>query len=121
VYEPSKRKLTWPNRAVAHCYGADVPALLRGPQHKKGWVDELASFQYDEAFDNFLLGLRLGDRPQVVVTTTPKPRKQLTTLLKDPRPRSPAARPTRTSRTWPTRSATRSSAATRALASVVRN
>ncbi len=83
-YEPSKRKLTWPNGAVAHCYGADEPALLRGPQHKKGWVDELASFKYDEAFDNFLLGLRLGDHPQVVVTTTPKPRKQLITLLKDP-------------------------------------
>ncbi len=83
-YEPSKRKLTWPNGAVAHCYGADEPALLRGPQHKKGWVDELASFRYDEAFDNFLLGLRLGDRPQVVVTTTPKPRKQLIALMKDP-------------------------------------
>lgn len=70
-YEPSKRKLTWPNGAVAHCYGADEPALLRGPQHKKGWVDELASFRYDEALDNFLLGLRLGDHPQAVVTTTP--------------------------------------------------
>lgn len=84
TYEPSKRRLTWLNGAVAHCYGADEPALLRGPQHKKGWVDELASFKYDEAFDNFLLGLRLGDRPQVVVTTTPKPRKQLITLMKDP-------------------------------------
>jgi phage terminase large subunit-like protein len=83
-YEPSKRKLTWPNGAVAHCYGADEPALLRGPQHKKGWVDELATFKYDEAFDNFLLGLRLGDHPQVVVTTTPKPRKQLIALMKDP-------------------------------------
>jgi phage terminase large subunit-like protein len=83
-YEPSKRKLSWPNGAVAHCYGADEPALLRGPQHKKGWVDELASFRYDEAFDNFLLGLRLGDHPQVVVTTTPKPRKQLIALMKDP-------------------------------------
>jgi phage terminase large subunit-like protein len=84
TYEPSKRRLTWPNGAVAHCYGADEPALLRGPQHKKGWVDELASFKYDEAFDNFLLGLRLGDHPQAVVTTTPKPRKQLITLMKDP-------------------------------------
>jgi phage terminase large subunit-like protein len=69
---------------VAHCYGADEPALLPRPQHKKGWVDELASFKHDEAFDNFLLGLRLGDHPQVVVTTTPKPRKQLITLMKDP-------------------------------------
>ncbi len=83
-YEPSKRRLTWPNGAVAHCYGADEPALLRGPQFMKGWVDELASFRYDEALDNFLLGLRLGQRPQAVITTTPKPRRQLLTLMKEP-------------------------------------
>jgi len=84
TYEPSNHKLTWPNGAIAHCYGADEPAQLRGPQFARAWVDELATFRHDEAFDNLLLGLRLGKQPQVVVTTTPKPRKQLIALMKEP-------------------------------------
>ena len=79
-YEPSKRRLTWPNGAIATAYSAENPELLRGPQHEKAWVDELAKFRYiDETWDNLMFGLRLGDNPQVVVTTTPKPIK----LLKD--------------------------------------
>ena len=42
VYEPSKRRLTWPNGAIATTYSADEPDRLRGPQHDGGWADELA-------------------------------------------------------------------------------
>jgi phage terminase large subunit-like protein len=73
LYEPSKRRLTWPNGAIATTYSADEPERLRGPQHDGGWCDELASWRRPETFDMFLFGLRLGQDPRVVVTTTPKP------------------------------------------------
>ena len=75
TYEPSKTRLTWPNGAVAYTYGADEPGSLRGPQHAKGWADELAKWRRPEAWSNLVLGMRLGSRPQIVVTTTPKPKK----------------------------------------------
>jgi len=74
VYEPSKRRLTFPNGAVAVAYNGDEPDQLRGPQHDSAWVDELAKFRYpDECWDNLMFGLRLGPNPQVFVTTTPRP------------------------------------------------
>jgi phage terminase large subunit-like protein len=78
-YEPSKRRLTWPNGAIATTYSADEPRTLRGPQHDAAWCDELAAWRYPEAWDMLLFGLRLGKNPQVVVTTTPRP----TTLVKN--------------------------------------
>ena len=73
-YEPSKRRLTWPNGAMALVFSGANPEQLRGPQCEKGWCDELASFKYvRETWDNLLFGLRLGENPQVMVTTTPKP------------------------------------------------
>lgn len=84
VYEPSKRRLTWPNGAIATTYSADEPNLLRGPQHTKAWVDELAAWRYPDAWDQLQLGLRLGSNPQVIVTTTPRPTKIIRELLKAP-------------------------------------
>lgn len=73
-YEPSKRRVTWPNGVMAHIYSGDEPDQLRGPQHGGAWVDELAKFRYpQETWDNMEFGLRAGDDPQVVVTTTPRP------------------------------------------------
>lgn len=84
VYEPSKRRLTWPNGAIATCYSADEPNRLRGPQHDAAWADELAAWRYaDDAWDNLLLGLRLGNDPRVVVTTTPRPTKIIKGLMVD--------------------------------------
>lgn len=78
-YEPSKRRLTWPNGSRATCFAAEKPARLRGPQHHFGWADELAAWKFPEdAWDMFMMGLRLGEKPQVVVTTTPRPIKLLT-------------------------------------------
>jgi phage terminase large subunit-like protein len=74
-YEPSKRRVTWPNGAVATLYSADTPDLLRGPEHDTAWADEVAAWPHVEAWDNLMMGLRVGRRPQAVVTTTPKPRR----------------------------------------------
>jgi phage terminase large subunit-like protein len=80
VFEPSKRKLTWPNGAVAMLYSAEEPDALRGPQHDTAWCDELCKWSFAQgAWDNLQLGLRLGPRPQQMVSTTPRPMA----LLKD--------------------------------------
>lgn len=83
-YEPSKRRLTWPNGAIATAYSGDKPDQLRGPQHDGAWGDEVAAWRYPDAWDQLQFGLRLGDDPQVVVTTTPRPTKLIRELLKDP-------------------------------------
>jgi phage terminase large subunit-like protein len=81
LYEPSKRRLTWPNGAVATAFSADEPERLRGPQHDAAWCDELAAWRYPEAWDMLMLGLRLGSEPRAVVTTTPKPVRLIRELL----------------------------------------
>lgn len=83
-YEPSKRRLTWPNGARASTYSADEPDLLRGPQHHAGWADELAAWRYADAWDQLQLGMRLGRHPRVCVTTTPRPTPIIRALIKDP-------------------------------------
>ena len=83
-YEPSKRRLTWPNGALATTYSADEPERLRGPQHDAAWCDELAAWRYPEAWDMLMFGLRLGHDPRTVVTTTPRPTKLIRRLLADP-------------------------------------
>jgi phage terminase large subunit-like protein len=53
IYQPSKRRLTWPNGAVASIYNGTEPDQLRGPQHDAAWCDELAKWQYArEAWTN---------------------------------------------------------------------
>jgi phage terminase large subunit-like protein len=86
LYEPSKRRLTWPNGAQATTYSADEPDLLRGPQHHAALCDELATWAYlDEAWSNLVLGLRLGAQPRKVITTTPRPLALIRQLLADTR------------------------------------
>lgn len=73
-WQPSTRTLMWPNGCVATTYNASEPEELRGPQFDFAWCDELAKWRYgEETWDNLEFGLRLGDRPQVLVTTTPRP------------------------------------------------
>lgn len=91
-YEASKRQLTWPNGAMAVCYAAEAPELLRGPEHDLAWADEPAKWrnlrkrdpQGGTAWDNLLMGLRVGDRPQCVVSTTPRPIPFLKALMAEP-------------------------------------
>jgi len=74
IYQPSLRKLTWPNGATAHTYSADDPEQLRGPEHEAAWSDELAKWRYaQETWDMLQFGLRIGDDPKQLVTTTPRP------------------------------------------------
>lgn len=89
-YEPSKRRLTWPDDehgkgAIATCYSADKPDQLRGPQHDLVWGDEFAAWRYiDDTWSNADFGLRLGHNPQALLTTTPRPIRQVRDLLNDP-------------------------------------
>lgn len=84
VYNPSKRQLVYPNGALQTLYSADEPNRLRGPQHHYGWFDEMAAWRYiQEAWDMAQLGMRLGDHPQIFVTTTPRPLPLIKRLLKD--------------------------------------
>src|SRR6056297_2688963 len=82
-YEPSKRRITFSNGAIATTYSGDKPDQLRGPQHDLAWCDELAAWRYPDAWDQLQFGLRLGDRPLSVVTTTPRPTKLIKSLMQD--------------------------------------
>ena len=85
LYEPSKRRLTWPNGCVATLFSAEEPDRLRGPEHYFAWCDEPAHWPLvQEAWDMLLFGLRLGAKPRIVATTTPKPRPWLKALMKEP-------------------------------------
>jgi phage terminase large subunit-like protein len=81
-YLVSKRRLEWPNGAQTLIFTADEPERLRGKQHMKLWADEVGAWRYPESFDQAMFGLRLGDNPQVVVTTTPRPTPLIRDLLK---------------------------------------
>jgi phage terminase large subunit-like protein len=79
VYEPSKKRITWPNGCKANLFSAEDPDELRGPEHEKAWADEPIKWQYPlETWDQHSFGLRIGT-PQSIITTTPRPIK----LIKD--------------------------------------
>lgn len=85
VFEPSKRRLTWPDGAVGTIYNGSEPDQLRGPEHDTALVDELAKYKYaQEAWDNLQFGMRVGATPRVMVTTTPRPIPIIRSLLKEP-------------------------------------
>ena len=85
VYEPSKRRLTWPNGAIATVYSSKEPDHLNGPQHDLAWGDEVRTwYSAQEVWDILMFGLRLGEHPRCVATTTPLPIKLLRNLLKMP-------------------------------------
>ena len=84
-YLAYKRQLVWPNGAQSLLFSAEEPERLRGKQHQKLWADEIASWQYaEDAWNQAMFGLRIGDNPQVVVTTTPRPTKTVRALIADP-------------------------------------
>ena len=88
-FEPSLRRLTWPAGAEATLYSAIEAESLRGPQHSHAWCDEIAKWNNAggkaiAAWDNLLLGLRLGPLPRVLATTTPRAVPLLKRLLADP-------------------------------------
>ena len=90
-YEPSKRRLTWPNGNTATLFTADEPDGLRGPQFTHAWGDEVAAWRQTPdaagmtAFDNLRVGTRLGKNPQILCTTTPKRVPLLYKLIEESR------------------------------------
>ncbi|HXG79590.1 MAG TPA: terminase family protein [Methyloceanibacter sp.] len=85
LYEPSKRQIVWGNGALAQLFSAEDPESLRGPQFTHAWCDELCKWSKpEETWAMLQFGLRLGERPRQVVTTTPWPIPLLKTLLADP-------------------------------------
>lgn len=103
LYEPSKRRLTWPNGNMATCFTADEPDSLRGIQANKSWADELAAWRQTPdaagmtSWDNLRVATRLGMNPQILATTTPKRVPVLYSLL---------AEAERTGRIWISRGTT---------------
>lgn len=84
-YEPSKKRMTWPDGQIATVYSSEEYDELRGPQHDLAWVDEPAKYRYlEQTLDNLFFGLRLGANPQAMFTTTPRPVLPLIKLMKDP-------------------------------------
>ena len=84
-WEAGRKRLVWPNGAVAQVYSAFDPDSLRGPQFDAAWVDELAKWKKaDDAWDQLQFALRLGDHPRQVVTTTPQNVAVLKKILKNP-------------------------------------
>lgn len=92
MYNQTKRLLTWPNGVRAQHFSAEEPERLRGPNHDAAWCDELAAWggrgkeqgsRVEYTWDMMSFGLRLGDAPRCVITTTPKPIKLLRKLLKE--------------------------------------
>ena len=89
LYEPSKRRLTWPNGNTATCFTADEPDGLRGPQFHYAWADEIAAWRQSPdaagmtSWDNLRVACRLGASPQIICTTTPKRVPVLYTLLSE--------------------------------------
>ena len=82
----SRRRLQWPNGALAYAFSAEDPEQLRGPQFDGAWCDELAKWRHaDAAFDMLQFGLRLGQRPRQLITTTPRPLALIKRLIADPR------------------------------------
>jgi phage terminase large subunit-like protein len=72
-WQATRKRLLWPNGAIAQVFSAHEPESLRGPQFDGAWVDELAKWKRArETWDMLQFGLRLGEDPRVCVTTTPR-------------------------------------------------
>lgn len=97
-FDRSNLELTLPNGSMLIGYSAEKPDRLRGPQHHGAWCDELSSWgakiengkaaqgpRLKETWDMLEFGLRLGDHPRIIITTTPRPIKFLRNLVKNPR------------------------------------
>jgi phage terminase large subunit-like protein len=78
-----KRRVEWPNGATCTLFSGEEPDQLRGPQAQLCYIDELAKMRYaQDVYDNAMFGLRLGDRPRLIVTTTPRPTAFMKKLIK---------------------------------------
>ena len=80
-YNRSIGEIFLTNGSRIKLFSGEEPDRFRGPQFHGGWFDELAAFKHPEAWDQYQFGLRLGDHPQTIVTTTPRPTKLIKDLI----------------------------------------
>lgn len=80
-YQAGLSRIVWPNGVLGLLYTADEPDSFAGHQHGAYWCDEMALWRYPQAFTQLKLGLRLGNAPQGVVSTTPRPKKHIRDLI----------------------------------------
>nr|WP_040676927.1 terminase family protein [Nitratireductor pacificus] len=84
-FEASRRRLVWDNGALAQMFSAEDPESLRGPQFDAAWCDEVGKWRHaDATFDMLQFGLRVGERPLQLLTTTPRPIPLIRRLMDDP-------------------------------------
>jgi len=83
-WNSTKGELHFVNGAMCFSFAATQPDRLRGPQFEYAWGDEAAAWENAETWDQLLLGLRLGPKPRVILTTTPKPRRLVRDIMKRP-------------------------------------
>lgn len=84
LWEATRRRLVYPSGAICYAFSAEDPESLRGPQFAYAWIDEFAKFKRgQEVMDMLSLGLRLGENPRMVITTTPRPVPHLKRLIED--------------------------------------
>lgn len=79
-YNRSNGEIELINNSRIKLFSADEPDRFRGPQHHGAWCDELAAYRYEDAWHQLQFGLRLGDKPRIIVTTTPRPTPLIRTL-----------------------------------------
>lgn len=85
-FEPSKKKITWPNGAIAQLFGADKYDKLRGAQFDLAWIDEFAKFKYPQKiYEQLMFCLRVGDLPRCIITTTPRPLEIIKNIMNNKR------------------------------------
>lgn len=88
-YKPSKRRVEFHNGSQAFLYSSEKPERLRGPQHHLAWCDELCAWGggnpnvAKDTWNMLQMGLRLGNHPQSIITTTPKPMELIVDLVED--------------------------------------
>jgi len=80
-YSSSVSEIRLHNGSKIVGYAAQEPERLRGPQFHRAWCDEIAAWRYPEAYDQLMFGLRLGEKPKCVITTTPKPTPLIKQLI----------------------------------------
>ncbi|HTT98953.1 MAG TPA: terminase family protein [Rhizomicrobium sp.] len=73
IYEPSNHRVRWSNGAVATILSAEEPDSIRGHQFDAAWGDEFCKWRDPQAaLDMLRMTLRVGRKPQLLLTTTPR-------------------------------------------------
>lgn len=78
IVQPGGSKVIWPNGSEALLLGTPFPKdvdRLRagGNRHIDWWEEMAANAQLKDAWDQAAFGLRLGDHPHAIASTTPRP------------------------------------------------